>query len=411
MKRLYLSVSLWMGFIQAIDNPIFYRSTLFSGEPRLERKYLHTISINFLGGQSHCSRNCAKTKVPLLDIYGVQNMRDLGLGVQGLNPTNSFDAQILQLPSLSSDPNFGRLSWRGTLNIFEVNFDAICNFENGFFMRWYSPLRKVALEGIRYTDLSSASDQKIPEWYNFLRMLKPILSHYVLSINPLEYSGIETVSFYLGYTKNYTNTTHLDYIDATAMAGIMVPTGKQAIHHHVFDIPLGYSNYYGIRVWGDLSFGAFDWLTIGTHADVICFLPEWRRMAIKTAPSQEGFIKLAKATVKRFPHPLLTVNGYLKADHIIHGFSWVLAYSYVQKFRDTVSLCNSSYNPCIANSDRQLLGWNMHTLTASFEFSLACNNHNAPRFIFSYNHILNGRSIINTNTAQGAFTLDYVWEY
>lgn len=410
-QKFILSIVFTTSLLYSIDNPVFYRSTLFSGEPRLQRKYLHTIALNFLGGASHCARNCAQRKVPLLDIYGVQNMRDIALGVQHLNNANAGDAQLLQLPSLSNDPCFGRLSWHGCLNIFEVNFDAICNFENGFFIRWYSPLRKVSLEGIRYKDLSSVADQQIPEWNNFLRSLTSILNQHTLSLEPVERSGFDTLTFFLGLTKNYNNTTHLDYIDATAMAGILVPTGQQANKHRVFDIPLGYNNYYGIRLWGDLSLGIFDWLTIGTHADIICFLPEWRRMTIKTAPSQQGFIKLATATAKRFPHPLLTANAFIKADHIIHSFSLFFAYSYAQKFKDTLTLCASPYSTCIANTDNQLRGWNMHTFTAAFEFDFASCSNRGHHLIFSYNHVITGRSIIITDTVQGSITLNYVWEY
>jgi hypothetical protein len=400
-----------MPLLQAIDNPIFYRSALFSGEPRLSRNYLHSIAINFLGGQSNCARNSNKKKVPLLDIYGVQNMKDISLGVSDLSSTNHLDALLIQLPTLSNDPCFGKLSWRGHLNIFEVNFDALCNFDNGFFIRWYSPLRKVSLEGIRYTDLSSPADQQIPEWSNFLRLLTPTMSQYHRSLEPIERSGFDNLSFFLGYTKNYTNTTHLDFIDMTGIAGIVVPTGKQTDHHRVFDIPLGYNNHYGVRLWADCSFGAFDWLTLGAHADVICFIPQWKRMSIKTAPSQQGFIKLAAATVKSMPHPLVTANVFFKADHLIHGFSFLFAYTYTQKFNDRISLCNSSYNTCIANTDKQLQGWNMHTFNAAFEFDFASCRSNGPRIIFSYNHIITGRSIINTDTVQGSFNFDYVWQY
>lgn len=394
----------------AIDNPVFYRSTFFSGEPRLSKRYLHSPMMNIAGGKTGCAYTCNKQKVPLLDIYGTQNIPLLATGVDTINLTNQYDAALLALRAISTDPCFGTLSWRGQFTAFEINFDAICNFEHGFFVHWYAPLRKISLDHITYKDLSPAQYRSNTEWQNFLKNFDAFLQKHTLFIAPTEHVGIDSLTFFLGITKNYIDTEHLDYIDATAQLGILAPAFKKANYHNVFDIPLGYSHF-GFRAWADISWGIFGWLTGGAHADIIAFLPNYRTLGIKTAPHQTGFIRLAQATARVQPYPLITWNLFVKADHILYGLSLLLAYSYTKKFKDHLSLCDSSYNAYIANSDRKLAGWSMNTFTVSAEYDFACRAHNGPRIGFSYNRVINGRNIFKTNTYQGTVAVDYIWEY
>src|SRR3989304_7427923 len=70
-----------MGTLSAYDNAHFYRATNFFYEPRIEREYLTTFDVIINTGSTQKGLNRCHDCVPLLDIYGVANMHELGIGV------------------------------------------------------------------------------------------------------------------------------------------------------------------------------------------------------------------------------------------------------------------------------------------------------------------------------------------
>jgi len=195
----------------AIDNPHFWRATNFLTafyEPRLARDWLTSFDATLGYGSTDKSRddNCA-VKVPLLDIFGVQNMQALGIGVPGKDLTNPGDILLTQLALLPVNDGFAKLSFSGRFRVLEANFCFSQNITCGFFVQAHMPVRQLKVSDIQACDLSptdctNGPNQFTPTWQTFLALLPSILQKYGISDGPTETSGIGDISFLGGWTNN-----------------------------------------------------------------------------------------------------------------------------------------------------------------------------------------------------------------
>ena len=206
---------------------------------------------------------------------------------------------------------------------------------------------------------------------------------------------------------NYEELEELDYIDTTLKTGILFPTGARKNQNLAFDLPSGYDGYYALPFSTDASLGAFEWLTVGYHTDVLFFIPQTRTIRMKTDLEQSGFFKLGLGTARVRPGSLWNINGYLKADHLAKGFSLLVGYTYSQKNDDTICPCNRSFVGSIVNSDEMFKSWNMHTLhlQAEYDFTQEEKSYGFRAAIF-YNQVLGGKRIFKTNMAGGSLGVD-----
>lgn len=227
--------------------------------------------------------------------------------------------------------------------ISEANLSLSQNFARGFFVQGHIPIRKLAFTNDRLQQ-----------------------NHH--------HRGFGDLSVLGGWTVNYEDTQDLDYIDATLRLGGLFPTGSTRNYDYLVDVSNGYGGHYALPISLALAIGWYDWITAGTYVGVMPFFK-------KIETNQEIFNK---------PGTLWEVNAYLKADHMLLGFSFLLNYSFAHQQR-------GSFNQTITPQPG-FLRWTMHTLNflASYDFATYQKPY-LPEIGFFYNLIVGGKNIFNTD--------------
>ena len=162
---------------------------------------------------------------------------------------------------------------------------------------------------------------------------------------------------------------------------------------------------------GDVSFGMFDWFTLGLHADSVFLLDRTECTRIKAEhQAQTGLIRLGKTEAKVHSGTVWRVGTYLKADHFFNGLSLMLAFSYEQKNRDWIKPCDTKVDYDFINNDERLKEWNRSIihLLAEYDFTTECSMI-GPRIGVFYDRELTGKRVWEIHMIGGYFGLDINW--
>jgi hypothetical protein len=411
----YLLIAIFIinpAYLGCIDNPHFYRATNMFPEPRLEHDYLSTFEATVSGGSTTQGRSANNSIVPLLDIYGLQNIQELNINTIFTNPDNPYDQLLNNLAALPKRTDFAALSIDGKFHIIESNLSFTQNLSHGLLLFFYLPVRKLKINNITFTDLSPNDDvfpnKNTPEWQAVLQNFNPLLNNYGICTSGTTEIGVGDLSSYLGWTHNYQETTTIDFVDVTLMAGLLSPTGKQKNELNPFSLPTGYNGHWAFPLCAMLSIGHYEWITFGGYVNSLFFLNKDKTMRLKTDADQSGIIKLASGNASVHRGPLVHTGLYLKADHFGHGFSFTSAYSFASQQKSHLKACDSTqFNCAIINSDPTLAGWNMHTFNFILEYDFAREgNKVGNRIGVFYNLEIAGKRTFNTNVAGGMYGLD-----
>ncbi|HEX4069172.1 MAG TPA: hypothetical protein VHX42_03665 [Candidatus Babeliales bacterium] len=398
--------------MNCVDNPHFYRATNMFLEPRLEHDYLLTFDATVSGGSTTQGRSASNTIVPLLDIYGLTNIQELNVNTPFTNPDNPYDTLLNNLAQLPKRAGFATLSVNGKFHIIESNLSLTQNLSHGLLLFFYLPVRKLKINDISFTDLSPNDDlfpnKNSPEWQAVLQNFNPLLQNYGICTSPATDVGVGDLSTYLGWTHNYQETTTIDFIDITLMAGLLSPTGKQKNENNPFSLPTGYNGHWGLPVCAMLSLGYYEWITFGGYLNALFFLDKDKTMRLTTDSDQSGIIKLTSGNVSVHRGPLVHTGLYFKADHFGHGFSFTTAYSFASQQKSHLTSCNPvQFNCAVINSDPALAGWNMHTFNFILDYDFAHEGDKVGNRIgFFYNLEIAGKRTFNTNIAGGMYGID-----
>lgn len=399
----------------AIDNPHFYRATNMFLEPRLEHDYLSTFEATVSGGSTSEGRSANNSIVPLFDIYGPQNIQELNVNTIFTDPNNQYDQLLNNLAALPQRPGFATVSIDGKFHIIESNLSFTQNLSHGLLLFFYLPVRKLKINDISITDLSPDDDifpnRNTPEWQAVTHNFNPLLNNFGISTSATTEIGVGDFCAYLGWTHNHQETTTIDFIDVTLMAGVLAPTGKQKKENNPFSLPTGYNGHWGFPLCAMLSLGLYEWVTFGGYVNSLFFINKDKTMRLKTASDQNGIIKLACGDVAVHRGPLVHTGLYFKADHVGHGFSFTTAYSFASQQRDHLKPKDSTQFDCaIINSDSVLAGWNMHTFNFILEYDFAREGERVGNRVgVFYNLQVAGKRTFNTNIAGGMYGLDISW--
>ncbi len=417
MKNRYLPITLMFSLITlhslAMDNAHFFRAPFFFGEPRLAEPHLFSFDILAAFGETRKARNDCGKCVPLLDLYGLYNMQLLGSNVPDKDPTVPEDLALIMLDRLAGQDGFGYFSFSGKFKAFEVMLGLTQNFDKGFFMQLWIPIRGIRLTQVCYTDCSPcpcpcpAIDD--PNWQLFLALFNDILARYDLSATGFKENGIGDVTLLAGWALNYEGRRSIDYIDFCLRVGILAPSGHKQNLRNAFSIPLGYNGHFGFPVAVECSLGAFDWLTIGGHAEALAFLPKKYTIRYQTDCRQSGMIKLAQSRAHVNMGAVWELGGFIKADHIVKGLSLLVGYIHQAQMRTVVCLDCACGKQAAANCDEMLHGWSMDTMNFELDYDFSKEGHRlGERIGFFYNLQIAGEHVFQTNMGGGSFGLDYV---
>lgn len=387
--------------LHAIDNPHFYRANFFWGEPRFEKPWLLSIDANIGFGHAKTGRNSDGARVPILDIYGLQNMKNLGL-TAGLNPADPLDAILINLAALPNNGTFGSLEFTGKFSITEGTLSVYQNFTHGFFSQLYIPIRHLKVCNTNdYIDQSPTvgfPNSTTPEWLDFLNNFDAILAQNNLSKQPVNEYGTGDLSLLLGWTTSYLKNPYLDYIDVTGKIGILLPTSKKASLQNPFFPGLGYNGHYGIPVKFDISIGYWEWLTLGCHIGSLFLLEKKDTVHMSSVADTTSYFPLLIGSASIDPGTIWELSAYAKADHFWRGLSLLYGYTFTQEDRSTLEPENfAQFDPIIVNNNATLKGWDMHAMHFNIEWDFATTPQSiGPRLGLFYNLIIGGKRIYNT---------------
>ncbi len=416
LKKYFLySLLLIPVLVTGMDNSHFYKARLFPGEPRFEEPWLSTFDLVLTGGHTTTSRDGCGKKVPLFDLFGPQKLQFLGVNVPNFDTQNSLNQLVINLANLPHSPCFAELELGANFDMIEADFYYIQNFTHGFFFRAHIPVRRFQISCVKFCDLSPTSgitNNQTPEWQAFLQNFNDILALHGLCAHSFTKTYPGDLSLLLGWTMNYEETHHLDYIDTTIQTGGLFPTGNVRSIHNILDIPSGYNGHFAIPVIFDFSMGLFEWLTLGAHLDALFFFDATHKARLKTDSCTNGLIKLGVGCVKEKSGTLWDTSAYIKADHFFGGLSLQFGYAFDRKERDFLTPCSSLFNCNIVNSDSMLDSWRMHTLQCIVDYDFATDHcPSLPHFSLVFNHVLGGRHIFDTPLNGIFIGLDWSWCY
>ncbi len=388
--------------LKAFNRSLFYRTSSFWDEPRLEKPYLTTLDTQLLGGSNHRGLNGCHKKTNILSIYGPENVCSLNAA--------SPEHQLI----LPHNPE--TICFQGIADVFETDFNLYQNFAHGFFTQFHLPIMLVQIYPSGYLEngccAHKASKHYKPVWQNSFKPINTFLKNFDLALCPLHSAGLSDSTLFIGWTASYDNTCCLDYIDFTAKTGLLLPTGRKASLRSVFDIPYGYNGFWAIPLSGDISVGYFDWLTIGLHADSLFFFDKKKCINMRAAhQAGTGLIRLARGEAKVDHGTVWRVGTYVKADHFFNGLSLMLAFSYEQKNRSTISPCDTkAFNRAFINHDERLKKWDRSILHLLAEYDFTTEESRVgPRIGFFYDRQLTGKRVFEIHMLGGYLGVDVNW--
>ncbi len=387
--------------IQAFNRSLFFRSSSFWDEPRFEKSWLSTLDIQIQGGSHHVGHDGCNIKTNILSIYGPEKVKAL---------RNAAQKKALHLHNNPQSINF-----KAVADVFQTDINAYQNFTHGLFTQFHLPFIVLRLFPSGYSIPSvqnNRSKEYNPSWQLSQASLTSFLHDFDISLNRIKKTALSDATLFAGWTRTFQNTEYLDFVDLTLKTGLLFPTGKKSEVNQLFDVPFGYNGHWAIPLSGDISFGAFDWLTIGAHADSLFFFDKKRCLRMKTtkeAPS--GLIALGKGQAEVHPGIVWRIGAYLKADHFCHGLSLLLAFSHEQKNQDCISPCDQdTFSKKHVNAAERFKKWHRSIFHIAGEYDFSCEDIPwGPRIGIHYDHQITGKRVFDISMLGGALGIDMNW--
>jgi|GEM_PF-1920934 len=342
------NIFLFSFFCHGHDVLHYYRADPLFSEPRFEKPWLASLDIGLGSGYTSTAFNNHGKKVNILNIYDLPKKHE------------------------------NKMAQKGSFVFHEINIAYTQNFNYGLFIKAHLPLRTdtffihtITGDSIQNRDDQLATDQHIPGQKKE-NIFEPGPS--IIATQCIKNTDAGDLSIMAGWTINYQKPKTLDFVDITLKAGILFPTGQQK-NFYPFSVPHGYDGLWGIPISADIAIGCYEWLTIGSHLEI---LPLWAR---------------------HNPITYGRVGMYSKADHIMHGLSLLLGYTYSNK--NSSHALSKKIGP--TTTKPEIEPWSMHTIHFALEYDLTeYDSFLGPRIGFFIDTPVYGKNIFKT-TMSGIF--------
>ncbi len=397
MKRaLCICLSVYCFVAHTRDISHFYIAQLFPGEPRFEKPWLAEGFSRMTASSSEFSYDFNGKQQPLFDIFGKHDPTTWARELTDLMPRqNTIDQLLENIQDTHTPP----LTVDGDLQVIQAELQYTHNFEHGLFATFHLPIRHFTFSHI---NIDLVSDQFSQEMDTFSKRIPDILARLGFTQLARNGSRLGDASFLFGYTHNYEDTTHLDFIDTTLYLGVLTPSGDIPDTQIVFDLPSGYFGRTGVPLGYTGAIGIYDWLTFGWFTHALLLAPQNTLTRIHTVRDGSGWIAPRAVQIHLSDGHLINAGLYAKADHILQGISFLLGYSYTQQRPAHVHARDADARPNVhVNADERFRAWNMHVFhwSASYDFAHAEMPH-APELTVFCNHTLDGNRVFES-TAGG----------
>lgn len=368
----FVSQSIW-----PYCHEFFCKNSTPSHEPRFDRDFLHSIDISICAGGAHESKNSNHETVSILNLYGIQDLYYTFLNYANNAATlqNLTDEQkvvvdnFLTLAAADTTKKIGKISCDGKFRYCATDITIIQNLINGFFLELIIPFSRVSVKDITSTHQSTTTDT---HWTTFYNQLDTLLAAYNTSFNTYHHSLLGDVTILGGWTNNTETSEIFDFFDTSVRLGVIVPTSKQKDTTSAFAIAPGYNGHVGIPIIATTAWGLYDWLTIGAHAKGVYFLKDNSFQRIHTNKEETGYLTLQRTSTRESLGNIWNMGTFLKADHIIRGFSLQCNYNYTMQEKTELELFDTTlFSNTIVNTHEMLQKWSMHELQCALEYDFA----------------------------------------
>lgn len=398
--------------IQALPN--FYYAHPYNFGTRFERKGLVTFDGFGLYGATRNAKDNNNKTVNVLQIYGNEQLHQVGKNVTGQNISSTNTALLDNLwrhTPTTNDGNYATLQFSGKARYAGGQIDLGINITNSFFIGAALPFYRLEIENPIYVDLTADAD-KDAQWNQFYANFSSILSEVNLDITGNKHSGLGDTQIFMGWARSAEDLDQLDYLDATVKLGALLGTAAAKNQDKLFSFAPGYDKHHGAFLTLDTAFGFADYCSFGFKLQELFLFKRTKTMRIKSAAGQNGLIKFTKAPVIAKPGNIYEIGGYFKIEYDKIGL--FTGYSYSHKGTESLTAKNSALYPSdIINDDETLKGWSTHTLHvgAELDFTDAITKQFHPKITVSYNRILQAKRAFLNHTLGGGFGIAITSEF
>lgn len=385
-----LGLALGAHRVLTIDFGHFYRAPLWRGEPRSAKPFIGTLETAFAGTSAHSSFDAEGKKVPLLALYGPEDLTALGVKPALADACKNF-------------------SFEGQFRLSEIQFDYFANLDYGFFGHVHLPIRSFLLSDIRPISTKKTCEAAF-------KSLLESLKDDSLGLGTISRSGTGDLTILAGWSWSTYDSAAFDFIDTTIQLGALFPTAKRSSACDSGNLStimaLGQGGGFGIPITACAAVGFLNWLTWGVYGISLFLLDRVDRALLRTSPHQQGFIRIEPDQVRVKPGTLWDITTYLRADHFIRGLSVIIGYSHNQKNRTSLIPFSRKFDLDTVNNDPILKGWSMDVISTVVEYDWSNeDNPYGPRLAFQYNHIIAGKRVFDAPMTGGYLGLDFQWRF
>lgn len=373
---------------------------------RAERKGMLTFDAWGLHGNTTKGKNSQGETTNVLNIYGPQEMHQLGRSTMPTNiiadPNNILN-QLWNIVPVSN--KYAQLEFSGKCSFTGGAFTTAVSLTPRAFVGINVPYYKLSINDISYKDITPPAERDAA-WIQFLNNFDEILKANDLSLAPSVSNEVGDIAVYAGWTLNNEGNDQLEFIDCTLRFGFLAGNTKKIDPNLVFSLPGGYNGHRGILADLNLGLGMHSKIGFDLYAKAIVLFDATDELRMKTTEGQNSFIKLAKGTANFNPGNIYSAGGVLRFD-MFEQLGWFFGYLYNHREADKLTPTDSLlFPPAIVNSSPEFKGWSMHVLNVGLEVDFThVERRIHPKARFDYNYIVKGTRIFLNNTVGGSVGL------
>lgn len=450
MIAVVMGLVLFNGTVVAIDVPVYYRASFFQGVPASSTDDWATyLSAMYGEGCSRHAWNDRGDRVSLFSSHGFFDFGKLGFGVEKMGTkTKKYWEDSTGLFTNAPDLPF---EFSGKATIKEFNITWRQNLFSGFFTQLFIPFKNLKLDQIDFV-YRGTFDQKdnasspaiIDKDYidAFIADDLPV----ILSENGLQSdlkarfkrSGPSDAVFSFGWQGQTKKSIGIiSELRGQLQIGALLPTVVQGISlGRVFSLPLGDNEQMGVIWRGYAEAGFWKFLRVGLSGGAIMYFKKTDDVRAKTDTRQLGDILLQVTRARRDLGSKWDVCGYLQAHNLLGGFSALAGLSLSRQEVTTLHIVDSNFLKTVieksamgtapekrdgrfvsqdevANTDRQLKGWETLTLHFLAEYDVKAYEPAAwaPKLSVGYDISVGGKHSYLADMLSGAIQFQFNFSF
>jgi len=367
-----------------------YRPDLKLPETLLGKDGIQNMQVTYAhGSASHSFNSFGNDTASVLSIPGPQAFFRSDL---------TRDASILS--DISPATSFlGNIELDGGLTINQFTLTSQTNIKRGLFFELYFLADAVQLKDIHVKQISDSplSQPVQTQLEEYITQTYPSLSKRVLT----------TTFLYTGWAGHYQDFDHLDFLDTTAKIGL----ASRYNEYNIFTLSTQQLQDWGIPASASVSIGIYDWITLGLHAGTILFLPQTQDYELNIT-GYDAVLFPKTIAARQFRQPFLTINPYIKADHVAGGLSISFGFVYAESLKSTyIPVDSETYGIGTLNQHTQT-EWQTGNIHCMIEYDCATQHHpELPYLQLIYTQPVYGQDVAKTHLYGGTFGIVFKYTF